>query len=178
MRTTAKVLTAVLALSTLPAISIAQGGLGGAATIYNSIERGRELERQRQRKIELERREDERYELERRARQRAAERGEILPQAAPPAASAAVTASDVSAPLGSCLLDSTDRPLCAPPGRGIAKDSIGRIACGKGQCVAYGIGHIACSSIPGGGAVLDSTGNPRCVGGCEDASEHYCVVPR
>lgn len=177
MRTTGKVLIAVLAMSTLPANSIAQGGLGGGATIYNSIERGRELERQRQRKLELERREDERYESERRARQRAAERGEILPQTAPPAA-AAVAAPDVSAQLGSCLLDSTDRPLCAPPGRGIAKDSIGRIACGKGQCVAYGIGHIACSSIPGGGAVIDSIGNPRCVGGCEEASEHYCVVPR
>ncbi len=177
MQAIAVLLVVGVALSAFPAGSIAQSGLGGGASVYNSIERGRELERQRQRKLELERREDERYQLERRTRQRAADRGEVLPQPVAQPTSAG-GAELPPAPLGSCLLDQTDTAFCAPPGGGIAKDSTGRVACGSGQCVAYGIGNVACSKVTGGGALLDSVGTPLCVGGCEDGRPYYCAVPR
>jgi len=89
-----------------------------------------------------------------------------------------LASSSTFAQLGSCHLDSISRPVCAPPNGGISEDSIGRVVCGKGQCVKNRIGRIVCSTVPGGGAILDSIGTPRCVGGCEDASEQYCVRPQ
>lgn len=89
-----------------------------------------------------------------------------------------MTSSLTLAQLGGCLLDSIGRPICAPPNGGISEDSIGRVVCGKGQCVKDRIGRVVCSTVPGGGAILDSISTPRCVGGCEEASEQYCVRPR
>ena len=88
-----------------------------------------------------------------------------------------MASSSTLAQLGGCLLDSIDRPVCAPPNGGISRDSIGRVVCGKGQCVKDRIGRVACSTVPGGGAIPDSIGTPRCVGGCEEASEQNCVRP-
>ena len=93
-------------------------------------------------------------------------------------ASLTVAQSVTVAQLGGCLLDAIGRPVCAPPNGGIAEDSIGRVVCGSGQCVVDGIGRVLCSSVPGGGAIVDSIGSPRCVGGCEEATERTCVAPR
>ena len=64
---------------------------------------------------------------------------------------------------------------CAAPLGGIGVDSIGSVLCGRGECAIDSIGQVQCSKLPGGGALIDSIGIVRCVGGCEPAKPNYCV---
>lgn len=69
----------------------------------------------------------------------------------------------------------------APPqqvGGGAARDMIGQVMCGPGQCVRDMIGVVYCSSVPGGGATTDMIGKPVCVGGCVRGTAEYCRNPR
>ena len=58
-------------------MAIRLSSAGGAATIFNASERGRDIEHARQRKLQLEGREDERYGLDKGKRERESERGDI-----------------------------------------------------------------------------------------------------
>jgi len=89
-----------------------------------------------------------------------------------------LSSSTISAQFGKCLLDSVDRPICAPPHGDIAPNSIGYAVCGRGQCVKDGIDRVLCSKEAGGGAIIDRIGRVRCVGGCEEAKESLCVRPQ
>ncbi|MBV5329957.1 MAG: hypothetical protein JZU65_20420 [Chlorobium sp.] len=71
--------------------------------------------------------------------------------------------------------DSTPLPII---GGGVAKDLIGQVMCGPGQCVRDIIGTVYCSSVPGGGATIDIIGTPVCVGGCVRGTAEYCQNPR
>jgi hypothetical protein len=58
------------------------------------------------------------------------------------------------------------RMFCPPPGEGIAKDRLGQVLCGPGECVRDGLGKILCSSQPRGYAGRDLLGAVQCIGGC------------
>lgn len=76
-----------------------------------------------------------------------------------------------------CIEDSIGRAVCAPPLGTITGDSIGRVVCGRGECVTDQIGRVACSRVSAGGAIVDRIGRVQCVGGCEEARPNYCVRP-
>lgn len=75
---------------------------------------------------------------------------------------------------GKCI-EHYGRPMCPPPS-GTIVEALGQPVCGRGQCIQFS-GRIMCSREPGGAAVL-YLGEVRCVGGCEEAREAYCVEPR
>lgn len=90
----------------------------------------------------------------------------------------AILTAPSSAQVGRCVEDSIGRLICAPPGGFIMADAMGMPVCSRGQCAKDNTGRVYCSVIPGGGAILDSIGRVRCVGGCEDAAERYCLRPQ
>ena len=74
---------------------------------------------------------------------------------------------------GGCVQDGLS-VVCAPPGGNVVKDGM-FMACGRGQCVKDGLFY-SCSTVPGGGAVMDGL-MAKCVGGCERPRAEYCVKP-
>jgi len=50
---------------------------------------------------------------------------------------------------GSCLVDFSGM-FCPPPRGGIARDGLGQVLCGPGECVRDGLGQVFCSSQPNG----------------------------
>jgi hypothetical protein len=74
---------------------------------------------------------------------------------------------------GRCLEDFTGM-FCPPPGGGIAKDGLGQVLCGPGECVRDGLGRVLCSSQPNGYAGKDLLGTAQCIGGCVQGSQSYC----
>jgi hypothetical protein len=74
---------------------------------------------------------------------------------------------------GSCLQDFSGM-FCPPPGGGIARDGLGQVLCGPGECVRDGLGTVLCSSQPNGYAGKDRLGAARCIGGCVQGSQSYC----
>ncbi len=79
----------------------------------------------------------------------------------------------------SCLTtQEIDGFVCPPPGGDLVRDMYNRAICGKGQCVIDSNGKVKCSSLFGGGAVIDSRGEALCVGGCEEGRAAFCVRPQ
>ena len=74
---------------------------------------------------------------------------------------------------GRCLEDFTGM-FCPPPGGGIAKNGLGHVLCGPGECVRDGLGQVLCSSQPNGYAGREQLGAVRCIGGCVQGSQSYC----
>src|SRR5690348_11846500 len=75
---------------------------------------------------------------------------------------------------GKCEADYQGRVFCAPAGGDAMRDRYGVVHCGVGSCVADAVGKLWCSKEVGGGAAADMNGNPKCLGGCEEASQQKC----
>jgi hypothetical protein len=67
---------------------------------------------------------------------------------------------------------------CAPPNGSIMETALGTPVCGIGDCIKTALGMVQCSSVKGGGAMLSSLGQVKCVGGCKPASVDNCVSAR
>lgn len=76
--------------------------------------------------------------------------------------------------LGACAADSIGTVYCAPPFGGALQNSIGTVQCGPGQCARDSIGTVYCSSVPGGGADVNSIGTVFCTEGCTRGSASHC----
>ncbi|MDR2945672.1 MAG: hypothetical protein LBV79_02860 [Candidatus Adiutrix sp.] len=87
-----------------------------------------------------------------------------------------VAAPSWARPVDDCVT-MLDGPLCPPPLGGIAADMGGQMVCGPGQCARDSTGAVKCSALPGGGAVVDMSGDVLCVGGCVTGERRRCVVP-
>jgi hypothetical protein len=74
-----------------------------------------------------------------------------------------------------CVKNAQGKAICAPPQGGIAQIP-GRVLCGTGQCVVEAGARVRCSSVPGGGAMLNPQGLATCVGGCEPGRRDACIV--
>lgn len=68
--------------------------------------------------------------------------------------------------------------ICPPPNGGVSSGLDGQVVCGPGECARNSKGVVKCSSVSGGGAILDINGEVLCVGGCIDGQLNYCVVPQ
>jgi hypothetical protein len=77
-----------------------------------------------------------------------------------------------------CLENSKGAVICPPPMGGIAKNSLGEILCGKGQCMKTNSGSVQCSKQTGGYAYKDRLGRVVCTEGCEEGTEAMCQMPR
>lgn len=91
-----------------------------------------------------------------------------------------LSSSEAVSPPPKCYwnLDMT-KAICAPPYGDIVQEiNSQNYFCGLGQCVINPAGRIRCSSVVGGAAVIDSRNRASCVGGCVDATESLCVIPR
>ena len=73
-----------------------------------------------------------------------------------------------------CKTNFVGRAVCPPTNGSIAKDALGNLVCGRGDCVMDALGNWKCSVQPGGHAGKDAIGLVRCTGGCESASSSYC----
>jgi hypothetical protein len=76
-----------------------------------------------------------------------------------------------------CLRDRLGDPVCAPPQGGIAKDLLGEIVCGPGECRKDSLGQIVCSAQPGGAVSTNRLRQVVCTGGCQLASAAACQRP-
>lgn len=76
-----------------------------------------------------------------------------------------------------CTPDLYGKMICPPPNGGMIVDMKGTVVCGPGSCARDSMGKVRCSSQPGGQAVINSSGNVLCVGGCVDGSKNACVTP-
>jgi hypothetical protein len=76
-----------------------------------------------------------------------------------------------------CLETSLGEIVCPPPMGGIAKNSLDKIVCGKGQCVKTNLGSIQCSKQTGGYAYINRVGHAVCTEGCEVGSSAMCQTP-
>jgi len=65
-----------------------------------------------------------------------------------------------------CATNSIGQVICAGPGGGAIRDSLGNVQTGPGQCATNSIGQVECSRVPGGGAMRNSLGQVECTGGC------------
>ena len=65
-----------------------------------------------------------------------------------------------------CLTNMLGQVVCAQPGGGAAKNALGQIQTGPGQCVTTNLGQVMCSAVSGGGAAINGLGQAVCVGGC------------
>ena len=77
-----------------------------------------------------------------------------------------------------CLKSTTGKIYCSPPNGGIMMSSTHQIVCGPGQCIMDSVAQIVCSSQPGGYVSRNLAGQVVCTGGCEDASQSKCQVPK
>ncbi|EHR70682.1 hypothetical protein BurJ1DRAFT_1822 [Burkholderiales bacterium JOSHI_001] len=77
-----------------------------------------------------------------------------------------------------CVRDRLGEPVCAPPLGSIAKDMLGEVVCGTGQCRVDHLRRIVCSAQPGGAATLNRMNQVVCIGGCELASQERCQRPQ
>jgi hypothetical protein len=79
---------------------------------------------------------------------------------------------------GQCATDQYGVVLCAKEGGGALRDRNGVVRCGLGMCATDDEGRVRCSTQPGGGAALDSYGQVKCLGACENGTEQRCERPR
>lgn len=76
-----------------------------------------------------------------------------------------------------CLQDQFGAVRCSQPGGGIERDSFGALQCGPGRCIRDNFGAVHCSSVPKGGAALDTFGKAVCTTSCVRGDAGACVVP-
>lgn len=79
---------------------------------------------------------------------------------------------------GGCLKSTTGKIYCSPPNGGIMMNSTHQIVCGPGQCIMDSVAKIVCSAQPGGYVTRNMVGQVVCTGGCEEAAQSKCQVPR
>ena len=79
---------------------------------------------------------------------------------------------------GQCATDQYGKVLCAREGGGAIRDRNGVVKCGAGMCAIDDGGRVRCSTQRGGGAAMNSDGQVKCLGACEDGSEQRCEAAR
>ena len=79
---------------------------------------------------------------------------------------------------GQCAVDQYAKVRCAKAGGGAIRDRNGVVKCGVGMCATDDEGRVKCSAQPGGGAALDSYGNVKCLGACQNGTEQRCELAR
>jgi hypothetical protein len=73
-----------------------------------------------------------------------------------------------------------DGSATCPPTNGSLVIAPGwQVVCGRGQCVAIGVGPVwMCAVEPGGHAMINYPGHAVCAGGCERPSAEMCQTLR
>ncbi|HYR05109.1 MAG TPA: hypothetical protein VEP71_00340 [Gallionella sp.] len=75
---------------------------------------------------------------------------------------------------GQCEIDQFGKVYCADPGGGAIRDQYGNVQCGVGSCAKDSSGHVWCSRKQGGGALTNSNGKVKCLGGCDAGTANLC----
>ena len=75
-----------------------------------------------------------------------------------PAIALEICTDKCSAAGAAAPIDQYGKAYCSRAGGGVARDQYGSVVCGIGYCAVDDEGRVKCSSIPAGGATMDSHG--------------------